>query len=108
MLKGTDFSWIGTGSEYDESNAIVQAKYVNTCAEYRGNYNIVFASKKEGYYILNHEDIIAAIRYENQKEWKILPSPYYSLTVSDIRVIDRILDAIDSMGGLRKEWIFPK
>lgn len=116
MLKGTDFSWIRTGSEYDEANAAAQARYINACSEYSyggnyeysygGNYDVVFVSKEEGYYVFNQEDLVAVIRYENHKEWRILSSD--PLTVSDLRIINRVIDAIDSMGGLRKEWIFPK
>lgn len=94
MLKTKDFLWITDDSDYQHMNAAVQATHINNVAEAR-NRDVCYRRKAYTVYAY-YDEVIARIGQDDGK-WVVVPTNNHPLTMDDIVVIHRVLDAIDSL-----------
>lgn len=114
MLSFKDLEWIGNsnipipaGNDISAYRmASDQVTYLNTVSAYR---NVDIISKDREFYICsNYDNPVGVVRYDKKnKQWIFQPASI-SITTNELCCIHRLFDAIDAMGGLNKEWIFPK
>lgn len=94
MLKTEDFLWITDDSDYQHLNATDQAKHINNVAEAR-NRDVCY--RRKAYIVYAYYDYAIARIEKDDDKWVVVPANNYHLTMEDIVVIHRIIDAIDSL-----------
>ena len=101
MLKAEDLTWMvdkrnlnDQDRRYQYENATCQARWINNSAEARGRE---VCKIKDIYAIYSHYDQLVAVIEQQDQKWVVIPRSNRCLTMEDIIIIHRILDAFDSL-----------
>ena len=119
MLEGKDLLWIKQNYDPDDtyywvSMADAQAHYINYTAEFYG-YEVHFDDVFKKFTITTDDEdpkarvIIAFVEYKRvSKEWQADLHSNFNIRLKDIKIINLVFDAIETMGGTTISWRFPR